>query len=179
MLSLCQFNLSNHHIKIEFPEMSHAHVLYEEIAKDRNELQRFLPWANFMKSEQDEMDFLEQCRGDIAKGKGFPFVILCDGTPAGMIDLHNINYNNSKAEVGYWLFSGFQGMGIVTQSLKMMIQNIQEELHFHKYVVLADVKNKASQNIPLRLGFKYEATLKDYLYHHNRFHDLNAFIKLF
>ena len=62
-------------------------------------------------------------------GTNFNLVILIDGNPAGMIDLHHLTHESG--EVGYWLSSDY-----------LLLRTAQN--------------NSASQSVALRTGFMYE-----------------------
>ena len=64
--------------------------------------------------------------------------ILVDGKPVGMIDLHNIDLDNSHAEVGYWLGGEYQGNGVMTDCLKRVLAIGFEEMKLHKIKLLAE-----------------------------------------
>ncbi|MHA8138043.1 GNAT family N-acetyltransferase [Lactobacillaceae bacterium Scapto_B20] len=178
-MKLCTFNLNNAEVQLVFPEARFAPALYAIIENDRDYLARYLPWADAITSVQAEANFLNYARQKFAESNLFAFVILFNGKPVGMIDLHNLNYDNHSAEVGYWLASAAQGHGIMTNALKQMIINLQPELQLHKITVVADVDNLASRSIPQRLGFHHEAVLVDHIYSNGRYHDADTFIRIF
>ncbi|MEJ6400017.1 GNAT family N-acetyltransferase [Nicoliella lavandulae] len=179
MMKLCTFILNQAEIELVMPEPRFARALYATIERDRESLAQFLPWANEINSVQDELNFINFARHQFIDAKLFLFVITYNGKPVGMIDLHNINYDNHSAEVGYWLSTTAQGHGIMTNALKQMIMNLQPELQLHKITVVADVDNLPSRSIPQRLGFTHEAVLHDHIFSNGRYHDADTFIRIF
>lgn len=89
-------------------------------------------------------------------GTAFNLVILVDGQPAGMIDLHNLNHESG--EVGYWLSNDFQHLGIMTESVEFLKKYAFEQLKLDYLILRTHPKNSASQNVAKRSGFVY---LKD------------------
>ena len=94
----------------------------------------------------------------IHKLKNHPYeqwlIIEIDGEQAGSITL-----NKKNNELGYWLIKKFQGKGIGTKAVKQFIKKDNKS----EYMIRSHIKNKKSQRIAEKLGFKltrYEYTLK-------------------
>lgn len=152
-----------------------AASLYEQIEKTRPQLAKFMPWGDSTKSVEDERVFLEYCEGRIAEQKLWNASIIIDGKAVGMIDLHNIDSDNEKAEVGYWLGGEYQGNGVMTDCLSKLLEIGFEELNLHKIKLLAEQVNEASNAVAKKVGFVLEGQLKDEIYSNGAFHDANLY----
>ena len=97
---------------------------------------------------------------------------------AGMIDLHNINRNAKRAEVGYWLSEKFEGYGIMTQAVDIIEKYSFNELKLHKLQIRVHPENYKSASIPQRLGYFKEATLIEHEMLNDEYIDLDIFAKL-
>jgi ribosomal-protein-alanine N-acetyltransferase len=64
-----------------------------------------------------------------------------------------LTYN--RGELAYWAVPEFQGIGIMTEAGKKIIEFAFNDLHLNKLVVGHHIKNKNSENLILRLGFQY------------------------
>ena len=175
MFVLATFLLNNLSIKLVFPETSHAQSLYNLIEQDRSELSRFLPWANEINALQDELAFIKLMRSETAEYKKLALVILVNNQPAGMVDLHDIKLKHQSAEIGYWLGQKYQGKGIMTESVKRLVQISFSNLSLHRLNLLADHRNKASRAIAQRLKFDHVALLKDEVKYHGQFCDMDLY----
>jgi ribosomal-protein-serine acetyltransferase len=90
-------------------------------------------------------------------GKGYWWLIEEDGKLAGTIALHNVESTEKCALVGYWLDAAFTGKGIMTRSLKTVIDWAFSELGLNRVEIQASLNNTASIAIPERLGIKRES----------------------
>lgn len=176
MFTISQFTINNMTISLVLPEIRHAEALYENIAHDRKELAHFLPWADNMTSVDDEVDFIKAMRVDTARYEKLALVVLVDGEPAGMVDLHNIKLKNESGEIGYWLGQKYQGQGIMTQAVKKLVEVSFNQLGLHSIKLLADTNNQPSRAIAERLHFAHVAKLKDEVKYHGQFCDMELYI---
>lgn len=162
-------------VKVKLVKPDDAVSLYEQIEKTRPQLAKFMPWGDSMRSVEDEKDFLEYCQGRMQDKKLWITSIWVDEKPVGMIDLHNIDLDNSHAEVGYWLGGEYQGNGVMTDCLKRVLEIGFEEMKLHKIKLLAEQVNEASNAVAQKAGFILEGQLKDEIYSDGKFHDANLY----
>lgn len=169
------FNVDDHRISLLLPEKDQAHALFQVVEADRDELRKWMPWTDDTKSERAEAKFIKYIQGRMVEGKVFMLTIAMDGVPVGMIDFHNIDHADRHAEVGYWLSSRVQGRGIMTRSLKLMIDHGFKSMGLHKILIQVDSVNHKSDAIPKRLGFSKEAVFKEQIYSHGEYRDFVEF----
>ncbi|KDE87791.1 GNAT family N-acetyltransferase [Oenococcus oeni] len=175
MFVLSSFQIGQQMIKLVFPEEKQAEKLFEIIETDRKALSEWMPWTKNIKSKKDEIEFINYAREKNAKYQLLELAIIAENQPIGMIDLHSIDRDDRRAEVGYWMFSKYQGKGIMTESLKHLLSIAFDELDLNKIIVMADSKNEKSRAIPQRLGFRQEGTLKEEIFMNKQFRDLDVF----
>lgn len=106
-----------------------------------------------------------------AKPKGLSFAITVDGEFIGCIGINKIDYKNMNAEIGYWIGEPYWGKGYTSQAVKQLT-----ELLFKKYKVVrvfayAYLRNKASQRVLAKAGFKFEGIRRKAVKHHGKFID--------
>lgn len=175
MFTCCEFEINGYEVKLALPEVKYADKLYDIIAHDRAELAHFLPWAGKMSAVEDEVDFIRAMRNDFAQYRKMPLVILVNGQPAGMVDLHTIKWKNESAEIGYWLSQAYQKKGIMTEAVRRLVAFSFNELGLHQVKLLADHNNLASRAIAERLNFTHVALLKDEVKYHGKFCDMDLY----
>ena len=105
--------------------------------------------------ERRKAQAADLARGD--EGKAHWWLIEADGDLAGTIAFHNIQAPNRSAMVGYWLADGFTGRGIMTDSLRTIIDWAFSELNLIRVEIHCAISNRASCAIPERLGIQREA----------------------
>ncbi len=86
-------------------------------------------------------------------GEAFNLVILVEGVPSGMIDLHELNQRSG--EVGYWLSGDAQHLGIMTKSVEFLVEYAFKQLNLEFLILRTAQDNLASQHVAQRAGFEY------------------------
>lgn len=94
---------------------------------------------------------------DGGKGRSRWWLVEVDGELAGTIAFHNLSYRDGWTLVGYWLAEGFTGRGIMSASLKIIIDWAFSALKLARVEIHSAVTNRASCAIPERLGIRREA----------------------
>ena len=107
---------------------------------------------------------LEESRAN----RGVQIGIWKNGRLAGAIDLHDIDSESRKANVGYWLGAEFQGRGLMTKACRALVDYAFNELGLNRMEIRCAVQNKKSRAIPERLGFTQEGVIRqaEWLYDH-------------
>lgn len=150
---LHNFATGNKNIELVLPETWQAYGLFDQLQKNLNEFSKWLVWANKVDSVQKEADSIKMFQQKMVDGTAFNLVILVDGQPAGMIDLHDLNHKSG--EVGYWLSGDFQHLGIMTKCVEFLKKYAFEQLNLEYLILRTHPLNFASQNVAKRSGFEY------------------------
>ncbi|KOY74662.1 hypothetical protein FD43_GL001138 [Apilactobacillus kunkeei DSM 12361 = ATCC 700308] len=150
MHNISEFTLDEHKYGLTLVEDKMAARLYDIIRYDRNELGRWCPWANHLRFIDDEIDFIKRAQQNCL----FILAILDGHKPIGIIDLHNFDDSDRTCEVGYWLFSKYQGRGIMYNCLQVMNSYAFNFFDIEKLKIIADRDNTKSQKVAKRAGFK-------------------------
>ena len=130
------------------PEM--AETIYSILLENKQHINEFLPHIiNNTKSVKDELNFIK------SRNKDFDdtFVILYNEKIVGMIDIHNINLKESSAEIGYWISLKYQGKGIVSKALKLLINYCKDVIKLKTLLVMVKTKNTRSHYVLLANDF--------------------------
>ncbi|MBV0929894.1 GNAT family N-acetyltransferase [Lentilactobacillus sp. IMAU92037] len=171
-------NQINDKIAFKLPEKTNAAELLALIDEDRHELGKWLPWAKTTLSPNDEINFLQYGIEKMAKGDFWFAIILFNGEPAGMIDLHEFAHEHSRCQMGYWLARRFQGQGIMHLAVSALTTIAFNDLNINRLEILADVENQKSRNVAERCGFHQDAILKQYAFYNGQFRDMVLYSKL-
>ena len=100
--------------------------------------------------------------------KRIDFVIDVDGEVAGSIAF--INVEGHKAQLSYWLGEKYQGRGIMTEALKLVVELGFSYCGFLRIWGYISEHNPASEKVLRKAGFKLEGVhrkewKKDGIYH--------------
>lgn len=177
MFYFSQFKIAQHNIILAFPDTTHADDLFKAVDNDRAILSRWMSWTNTTRSIDDEKQFINYVRVEIAKHHLLLLTIIVDNQAVGMVDLHQIDQQNRTAELGYWLSSEFQGKGIITTAVNQLVSHAFNHMLLNKIVLQADSENNKSIAVAHRLGFVLEATLKQQVRYQDTFKDMCIFAK--
>ena len=98
----------------------------------------------------------------------------------GTIGLHSLDANRLSAEVGYGLSPHYQGRGIFSKTLKLILNHGFFELGLNRIVARTDANNAGSIKGLVRNGFTQEGIMRKYYMYvsEQRYSDCVLFSKL-
>jgi RimJ/RimL family protein N-acetyltransferase len=160
-------------------DLKMAKAIFNAVDLNRKHLGRFLPWVQFMKNVEDESKWIEHQRQKWREKGQFVYAIFRadDETYLGNVDAHALDWNNHKAEIGYWLAKKFEGQGFMTEAVKAL-EGALFGIGFHRLVIQCNVKNKRSAKVPIRRSFQLEGVLKQNAIENGVYRDTMVFAKL-
>jgi ribosomal-protein-serine acetyltransferase len=134
----------------------------------REYLKEWLPWLDFTRELADTKAYIEGCIKGHKANSSLSLVILFNNEIVGIAGFNTINPSNKIGTIGYWLSEGAQGHGIMTKTVKALLQYAFETLKLHKVEIRVAETNHKSRAIPERLGFMQEGTIRaaEWLYDH-------------
>ncbi|HLQ72963.1 MAG TPA: GNAT family protein [Bacillota bacterium] len=155
-------------LTVRMLKTSDAEPLYQLIKQSKPYLRQWLPWIDdgvtlSYCEELIENNFLAHAtRSSLTIG------VFYDGRIVGIVTFNKYNWRNRIGYIGYWLGEPYQGKGIMTESVKALIQYGFTKLRLNRVEIHCATENIKSQAIPKRLGFKKEGHLREaeWLYDH-------------
>ena len=142
-------------ISMEILNLNHAEELFELTEANRQYLREWLPWLDITQKVSDTEKFIESTIS------GSPtYALLKDGEICGVAGFHEINKLHKTGAIGYWLAENYTGEGIVTTSVRNLLEVGFNEHNLNKIEIHCAEENLKSRAVPERLGFMYEATLR-------------------
>jgi len=113
-------------------------------------------------------DVASQRIDDIYRSRGdrFQWVIEADHRPAGWITLVIGNWEHGLCETGFALSSPFQGQGIMTEALTLLIPELFLHTTIERIEARCAVENHASRRVMEKVGFQREGRLRGYFLLH-------------
>ncbi len=148
-------------IVLEQLKLDHCQSLYELTESNRNHLREWLPWLDQIKSSNDTKKFIEATIKERSSGGAPNFAIQYNDRVCGVVGFHKIDKQHRIGAIGYWLDQDCTGKGIVTAAVREVIKMGFSEFNLNKIEIRCAENNLASRAIAERLGFKYEATLRE------------------
>lgn len=84
-----------------------------------------------------------------------------DGTFLGAGGLNDLDRENKKAEIGFWLLPENWGRGIMTEAVPLILNHAFNNLGIHRVEGFVETENENCIKALLKLKFKLEGTMKD------------------
>lgn len=94
-------------------------------------------------------------------GERRQWIVLVDGRPAGWITLALVSWDQGLAEVGYALSTPYQGRGIMTRALGVLVAELFASTRLERLEARCSVEHRASQRVLEKLGFRREGVLRE------------------
>lgn len=165
----------NEDVQLRLRDESHAKETFWLIRKNEDHLRPWMKWIDKVESVNDSLANIEANIEDWELKTDLHLGIFRGELLVGMISLHNIDYLNQKAYIGYWLDEDNEGRGIITDSVRCLIEYGFTELELNRIEIRAGVHNEKSRAVPERLGFKPEGTLRAAEYVNGEFIDMAVY----
>jgi ribosomal-protein-serine acetyltransferase len=147
------------------------------VAANREHLAPWLPWAATY-GHQDSVDYIAKARARLEAEEAFEGAIVVGEEIVGGAGLHAVDRLNRSTAIGYWLAAEAQGSGLMTATVRALIDHAFGPWDLHRVVIEAVVDNARSRAIPERLGFTEEGVLKEAKLVRGRYEDAALYAML-
>jgi len=145
---------------LERLSLDHTEELYELTDSNREYLKEWLPWLDHIKSSKDTQKFISITIKEYSEGGAPNFAIIHRGSICGVVGFHKVDRQHGIGTIGYWLAQKYTGQGIITKATKELLNVGFNDFNLNKIEIRCAEKNIKSRAVPERLGFTYEATLR-------------------
>jgi len=129
-------------------------------------LEHLKPWMNWAHNEPESLqaktDRLRKYRGQFDLGIDYVFGIFNkdENQLIGSTGLHN-RLDEKSREIGYWINANYLGKGYATETAQALTKVGFEIEGLDRIEIHCARNNIRSQNVPKKLGYVHEATLRD------------------
>ena len=89
--------------------------------------------------------------------------------------LNSLSREHRKAEVGFWLLTGYWNRGYMTEAMPVILNYGFEHLNLHRIEGIVESENSACKKAVEKLGFTYEGTMKECEVKNGRFISLDIY----
>lgn len=131
--------------------------IFNTLNQEREYMREWLP---FVDTTQDAEDTGNYVRYVLQTGEQ-QFTIYYKEKFVGLAGFKDIDKDNHKTEIGYWLSQYAQGKGVMTQAVQKLLQYAFNEMDMNRVQIKVAINNKKSRNIPEKLGFQVEGIERD------------------
>lgn len=139
-------------------------VVREAIEESRDHLRLWMAWTDSRRTVQECETYVRQAlarwltQEDVTVGMWD----LSTDRYVGGIWLYYIDRCVPAMGIGYWVRASAQGHGYVTESVTLLCKLAFNTFAAQRVSIQCDAANTKSANIPRRLGFVHEATLRNH-----------------
>jgi ribosomal-protein-serine acetyltransferase len=158
-------------VELQLLNLSHRDELFCLVDKNREHLRKWLPWVDANRSSTDTESFIKSAINQHESKKGPQYVVFYNAAMCGVCGFHPFDIANKISSIGYWLSHAYSGKGIMTISVKTLLEAGFNEYDLNRIEIACATGNARSRAIPERLGFKYEGVLREREYLYDRYVD--------
>jgi RimJ/RimL family protein N-acetyltransferase len=100
------------------------------------------------------------------RGEALQFAFVQPGQPAVVLgggSLHDVDREQARAAVGYWLVPAARGRGVATHATRLMARWAFEGLGTERLELTCGPDNERSQRVAERCGFVREGLLRAHI----------------
>lgn len=129
-------------------------------------LRPWMPWAQAAQSVEESEAIARRMAGQFALRQDLPFSMFercagdAEGLHVGGTGLHRIDWGVPRFEIGYWVRTGFEGQGLVTEAVRALSRLAFDRLRAARVEIRMDSNNAASRRVAERAGFTLEGVLR-------------------
>lgn len=140
-----------------------AQALWEAVDESRDHLLPWMPWPNKYTSVDDARVTIARMQAEWLLREDLPLGVfeLANGALLGGSGLHRIDWNIRTFEIGDWLRRSAEGHGYMAEAVQLLTRTAFDTLAANRIEIRMDARNTRSEQIPKRLGFMHEGTLRN------------------
>lgn len=142
-------------IKIRPQKVSDAKRFFEILNNDN-----FLYFQARPKTVKEEVKFLKKNPGWRKKNFAHNFTILRGKEVIGACGIHVNQHRQHIGEIGYFVEEKYWGQGVASQAVKLLEKIGFGKLKLRRIEILMDPRNKASEKVAIKTGYKKEGVMK-------------------
>ncbi len=145
---------------------------------NRDHLREWLPWLNYCISAADTRKNIEAMTRQAEDRSALALCVWHQGRIVGVTGYNELREGNRVGHIGYWLGREHQGRGIMTESVRALVEFGFRELDLNRQVIAVAVDNVRSRAVPERLGFAMEGIAREAEWLYDRFVDHAVYSRL-
>ena len=167
---------------LPFKELESERLLLRQITSDdvnevfelrsNPETMKYIP-RPLTTTKDEAMAHVKMIQDKIETNEGINWAITLKGNPKmiGIIGHYRIRWEHFRSEIGYMLLPEYQGKGIITEAIQLMIHYGFNEMKMHSLEAIIDPNNNASAKVLEKNNFVKEAHLIQNEFYDGKFLD--------
>jgi ribosomal-protein-alanine N-acetyltransferase len=137
------------------------------------EVMKYIPRTLLSSQQQAEEFIAARMNTMIEENRGIDWAITLNSNPQliGTGGLYHIKPEHHRAEIGYMLLPQYQNKGIVTETIKLILDYAFYTLQMHSIEAVIDPANIPSERVLQKNGFVKEAHFLENEYYNGTYYD--------
>jgi len=155
-------------LTIRAPQPGDGPELHAAIIESLDRLRPWFPWAMSDHTVASVEANLRQAHADFMTRDDLRLSLYLKGTNTvvGSSGLHRIDWSVPKFEIGYWVRSGYEGQGYITEAVMGITDFAFSQLGARRVEIHCNASNQRSAAVAQRCAYLQEACLHNYARHH-------------
>jgi RimJ/RimL family protein N-acetyltransferase len=147
-------------LRLETPRVEHAEAFAAGVQVSMHQL-TYVVWGAKPRDLEWARRFCEGDARSVAAGEDLVFHVftLADGAWVGRIDVHTIDFDDARGEIGYVGDARHAGRGLMREAALAVIR-LCFDIGFQRIEALSDVRNARALHFAEALGMQREGTLR-------------------
>lgn len=146
------------------PQAGEGQAVFEAVRESAAEMQSWIDWVDDWHSPERVEEIAYRCRVWFYNQETFTWRVYLreTGRFIGTVELHSIDWDIPRAEVGYWQRTSAAGHGLMTEAVDKITTLALTEWGFKRLQALCDARNTRAICLAERVGFVREGVLRSY-----------------
>jgi RimJ/RimL family protein N-acetyltransferase len=126
-------------------------------------LRVWMKWADHTPEIEETEQRCRSGQDTFVAREHLPFLLIRkeDGVFVGRCDLHFVDLEVPKFEIGYWLRTRYEGQGYMTEAVRAVTHCAFETLGARRAEIRCDPRNLRSRRVAEKAGYRLKARLRD------------------
>lgn len=168
----------DHRLSLVPVSIAHAVELSELVQQNYAHLHAYLPAVANLVTVTAASEHLTRAVEAAANREIFEWHVFIDERLCGCIRVKQLDFQDRKAMLGYYLGGDFQGRGIASSAVRAVLSYCFETLELNRIELRAAASNVASIALAKRVGFAFEGVARQDEFLNGRYVDLHVYSML-
>ena len=133
--------------------INEASKVFKTVKANTERLLKYMHWMTLDYSLKMAEEFVERSRANARKGESLSLGIFQEERLIGVIGFVGFDTIVRKTEIGYWIDGDWEGKGIISNGVRLLIDFAFNELSMNRIEIRCSATNVRSAAVPKRMGF--------------------------
>jgi RimJ/RimL family protein N-acetyltransferase len=156
--------ISTPRLLLRAPQAGEGAEVFAAVQESLTEMQPWIDWVEDWNSPERVEEIAYRCRVWFYNQETFTWRVYLRETErfVGTVELHSIDWDIPRAEIGYWQRTSAAGQGLMTEAVEKITMLALQAWGFKRLQALCDARNTRAIRLVERLGFEREGLLRRY-----------------